>query len=609
MCGIAGIYAFDPSAPDADRSELLSIRDHMINRGPDGYGLWHSNDKRICFGHRRLAIIDLTQGGSQPMQSADGQLVITFNGEIYNYRELRKSLESQGCLFRSDSDTEVLLQLYQAKGISMLQYLRGMYAFGLWDERKQALLIARDPFGIKPLYYTPGKTGSVSSNGTIRFASQVKALLAGGQIDTSPEPAGHTGFFLWGSVPAPYTLYRGIRALPAGHFMWVSGQGIQEPKSFCSVSDILARAADNPARGTHHDAFEAIGAAVRDSIAAHHVADVDVGIFLSSGIDSALITALSCSRGEHPHTLTLAFAEYVGSPSDESPLAEQLAAQFGTTQSTVTVRKEDFEAHREELLCAMDQPSIDGVNTYFVSRAATSQGIKVALSGLGGDELFGSYPSFGDLPRIRNIARPFLNMPRIGRTVRRATLQLLSTFTSPKYAGLLEYGGTLGGAYLLRRSLYMPWELEKVLDIDLARQGWVELQCRTRLDSTAVSIPHDRLAVSALEMSWYMRNQLLVDSDWASMAHSLELRVPMLDLPLLSTVAPWIAAYPKLTKRDVAAALSPQLPESVLNRSKTGFSVPVRSWLIGSQHYDRERGLRGWAQHIYNRNSQIKENL
>ena len=601
MCGIAGIYAFNPSAPAADRVELRAIRDHMIARGPDGHGEWFSTNGRVAFGHRRLAIIDLTEGGAQPMHSADGQLVITFNGEIYNYRELRRELESLGHVFRTGSDTEVLLHLYQAKGVAMLQDLRGMYAFALWDARKQALLLARDPFGIKPLYYTPTSAGAKGHNDTLRFASQVKALLAGGQIDTGPEPAGHAGFFLWGSVPAPYTLYRGIRALPAGHFMWATGHGAEEPQPFCLITDILADAANNPARGSQSDALDAIGAAVRDSIAAHHVADVPVGMFLSAGIDSALITALSSAHGERPHTLTLAFAEYVGTPNDESPLAEQLAAQFGTRHATVMVRKADFEEQREQLLAAMDQPSIDGVNTWFVSHAAASQGIKVALSGLGGDELFASYPSFADLPRIRNLARPFSRWPAFGKSLRKATLPLLSRFTSPKYAGLLEYGGTLGGAYLMRRSLYMPWELGDVLDADLARQGWRDLQCRTQLDATIAGIPHDRLAVSALEMSWYMRHQLLADSDWASMAQSLELRVPFLDVPLLRAVGPWLAAHSALTKPEVAKALAPQLPRALLIKPKTGFSIPVRDWLMGDQTEVKERGYRGWARHMYSR--------
>ncbi|MBC7624905.1 MAG: asparagine synthase (glutamine-hydrolyzing) [Aeromicrobium sp.] len=598
MCGIAGIYAFSASARPVDRTCLRAIRDHMAVRGPDGQGEWFSADGRVGFGHRRLAIIDLSEGGAQPMQSADGQLVITFNGEIYNYRELRRELESQGHVFRSDSDTEVLLHLYQEKGTAMLQSLRGMYAFALWDSRKQALLLARDPFGIKPLYYTPAG----SNNGTLRFASQVKALLAGGQIDTAPEPAGHVGFYIWGSVPAPYTLYRGIRAIPAGHFLWVHGRSAlaaQEPQPFCLITDILADAANNPARGSEGDALEAIGAAVRDSVAAHHVADVPVGMFLSSGIDSAIITALSSAHGKRPHTLTLAFAEYAGTANDESPLAEQLAAQLGTRHTTVMVSKAEFKEQRKRLLDAMDQPSIDGVNSWFVSQAAASQGIKVALSGLGGDELFASYPSFADLPRIRNLARPFARLSGLGKTLRHLSLPVLSRFTSPKYAGLLEYGGTLGGAYLLRRSLYMPWELNQLLDLDLVRDGSHELQSRLHLNATTAGIPQDRMAISALEMSWYMRHQLLVDSDWASMAHSLELRVPFLDVPLLRAAAPWLAAHPGLTKPQVAKALAHQLPNSVLYKRKTGFSVPVRDWLLGDRPDVKDRGLRGWASMVH----------
>ena len=586
------MFAYHHGAPSVDRAELGVVRDHMTARGPDGHGEWFSTDGRVALGHRRLSIIDLSDRATQPMVSADGQLIISFNGEIYNYRQLKKDLEAKGRVFRTESDTEVLLHLYAEKGEAMLHDLRGMYAFALWDARKQALLVARDPFGIKPLYYTP-------SGGTFRFASQVKAMLAGGQIDTAPEPAGHTGFFLWGSVPAPYTLYRGIRALPAGHFMWVGGGGASLPQPFCLITDILAHAAANPARGSRGDALDAIGAAVRDSIAAHHVADVPIGMFLSSGIDSALITALSVAHGERPHTLTLAFAEFVGTADDESPLAERLAAQLGTRHATVMVRKADFEEQRDHLLATMDQPSIDGVNTWFVSQAATSRGIKVALSGLGGDELFASYPSFADLPRIRNFTRPFAHWPRLGSRLREASLPLLSRFTSPKYAGLLEYGGSLGGAYLLRRSLYMPWDLGQVLEPDLARQGWLDLQCRAQLEATTAGIPLDRLAVSALEMSWYMRNQLLVDSDWASMAHSLEVRVPFLDVPLLRTVMPWLAAHPGLTKLEVAKALAAQLPRELVHKPKTGFTVPVREWLMGEHSEIKDRGLRGWARHLY----------
>src|SRR5487761_1968659 len=218
MCGIAAIFAYDPSAPGVNEGELVSIRDHMAKRGPDGAGLWFDPARRVGLGHRRLAIIDVASGGAQPMLLPEKNLAITFNGEIYNYRELRAGLERKGRQFHSASDTEVLLHLYAEYGEAMLEKLRGMFAFAIWDGRKQSLFLARDPFGIKPLYWADdGKT--------IRVASQVKAWLAGGKVDTAPEPAGHVGFFLGGHVPAPYTLYRGIRNLTAGHCLTIEARG------------------------------------------------------------------------------------------------------------------------------------------------------------------------------------------------------------------------------------------------------------------------------------------------------------------------------------------------------------------------------------------------
>ncbi|HTH81168.1 MAG TPA: asparagine synthetase B, partial [Ramlibacter sp.] len=211
MCGVAGFFAYGGNAAAVDRDELRAVRDHMSARGPDGVGEWFSADGRVALGHRRLAIIELSERGAQPMASADGQIVISFNGEIYNHRELRQQLERTGRVFHSDSDTEVLLHLYAQHGTAMLSMLRGMFAFVLWDSRQRAMLLARDPLGIKPLYYA-------NDGRTLRAASQVKALLLA-KVDMRPEPAGHAGFFLWGSVPAPWTLYRGIHALPAGHFI------------------------------------------------------------------------------------------------------------------------------------------------------------------------------------------------------------------------------------------------------------------------------------------------------------------------------------------------------------------------------------------------------
>lgn len=593
MCGIAGIFAYSGSAQPANRDELRAIRDHMQARGPDGFGEWFSDNGRVALGHRRLSIIDLSDRAAQPMQTADGRYIISFNGEIYNYRQLRQTLEAKRHEFRTESDTEVLLQLYAEKGADMLQDLRGMFTFAIWDNKDNSLFIARDAFGIKPLYIA-------NDGNTFRFASQVKALLRG-DVDTSPEPAGHVGFLLWGSVPEPYTLYKSIRALPPGHSMRVTEKGAESPKAFCRIADVLAHASQNAVKGDRQTALREIADAIHDSVIAHQVADVPVGVFLSSGIDSCLIAATAAEQGANSHTITLGFREFIGTPDDEVPLAETIARTLGTSHHTMMTSREDFEGERERLLSAMDQPSIDGVNTWFVARAAAQLNIKVALSGLGGDELFASYPSFKQIPTMLRYGKPFRGMPFIGQAARKISSPIISMLSSPKYAGLIEYSNSAGAAYLLRRSLYAPWELDKYLDPEFVRQGLEELNTRKSLDATTNNISNDRLAVSALEMNWYMRNQLLRDADWAGMAQSLEIRVPLLDIELLRKSAPWFAAYPDIVKSEIAAIAAPTLPSSILNRPKTGFLVPVREWIKPEGASTQQRGLRGWAQYVHQR--------
>ncbi len=271
MCGIAAIFGHNRNAPPVDRAELLAIRDQMIRRGPDGEGLWISDDRRIGLAHRRLTIVDLTDAGAQPMWNGDRTCCVTYNGEIYNFPELREQLLGRGRRFVSNCDTEVLLHLYAEKGEDMVHALRGMYAFASWDAPRRRLFCARDPFGIKPLYYA-------DDGQTIWIASQVKALVAGGQVDTAPDSAGHVAFFLWGSVPDPFTLYRGVRAVPAGHTLAISEGGAVELRAFCSVPEIL-REAEVAARNAPPDLegqVEKLHGALRDSAEHHLMADVPV---------------------------------------------------------------------------------------------------------------------------------------------------------------------------------------------------------------------------------------------------------------------------------------------------------------------------------------------
>jgi len=599
MCGIAGIFSLRSNNRKDLREILSRITDKMVSRGPDAEGHWISSEGAIALGHRRLSILDLDARSDQPMHSADGRYSIVFNGEIYNYRELREQLQARGRRFSTTGDTEVLLQMYAEYGEGMLDRLRGMYAFGIWDQLSNQLFLARDPLGIKPLYYA-------EADGCLYFASQVKALIEVPGVDLREQSAAHVGFFVWGSVPEPYTLYRGIHCLPSGTWLRAEAGRLCGPRRFDSPVDSFFEFDWEEVPKSRAECRSRLHDAVEDSVRMHEIADVPVGIFLSAGLDSGVIASLAAENGHQVETLTLGFDLLRGTENDETPLAAKVAQLYGMPHYTRFIDQQMFAEHREALLGHMDQPTIDGVNVYFISWLARQHGFKVALSGLGGDELFGGYPSFRHIPGTVRLVGALNRIPGTGRAWHLVTEPLVRRFTSPKYAGLLEYGGTWGGAYLLRRGLFMPWELPQFLDPELVRSGWWELgsidemNSQMRPFSLAPDIPgeqRDFLRVSALEMSFYMRSQLLRDADWAGMAHSVEIRVPLVDMHLLRKLAPLRASRFFSRKPHMVEMLERPLPAEVVNRPKSGFSVPVREWMQATP----ERGLRHWARYVYDR--------
>jgi asparagine synthase (glutamine-hydrolysing) len=570
MCGINGLFRWRPDSPPIDRDELLRTREAMTSRGPDGAGAWLSPDGRAALASRRLAILDLSEAGAQPMSTPDGRWHLVLNGEIYNFRELRQELEDQGATFRSQSDTEVVLTLLARDGTAALPRLRGMFGLALWDGAAKRLLLARDPLGIKPLYYS-------TEGGCLRFASQVKALEAGGAVSRAVDPAGLAGFLLWGSVPDPFTLRSAVRALPAGCSLTAEEGRIGEPEGFYRLDEAPAGPPLPPA------------AAVEDAVAAHLVSDVPVAVFLSAGLDSALIAALARRRlPEPPVTFTLTFDLFADTPRDEGPLAAEVARTLGTRHVERRVGRADFAGLWPAALAAMDQPSIDGFNTFVVSRAAHEAGLKVVLSGLGGDEVFGSYPSFRDVPGLERAARRIGHLPGVATAW--PGLAGLAAAERPKLRGLLRHGKSIPGAYFLRRGLFLPEELPALLGRETAEEGL------RRAHPIAVATapwldPATRgggrrpgedpwLDVHLLETALYMRNQLLRDADWASMAWSVELRVPLVDAWLRRHLA--AADFEPARSQGKAALVrqaAPELPEALLTRPKTGFYIPVLEWL------------------------------
>lgn len=580
------MFAHRDSALAVDPERLIAVRDAMAARGPDGVGLWIDADARVGLAHRRLSIIDLSDGGAQPMRDASGRYALVFNGEIYNYQTLRAEMEVQGHRFASGSDTEVLLALFAAYGPAMLTRLRGMFAFAIWDAVERRMTLARDPYGIKPLYYA-------DTNGRIAFASQVKALIADPSISREPSPAGLTGFHLMGSVPEPFTIYRAIRAVPAGSWITVDAKGVGEPVRYASVAQAIAEGRD----GGTVDVAEAL----RDSVRHHMVADVEVGAFLSAGVDSGALVGLMRDCGaQRIRACTLAFPEFAGTAADEVPGAASVAALYGVEHHVRQISAEEFRGDLPAIFAAMDQPTIDGINSWFVSKATRELGLKVALSGLGGDELLAGYSTFRTIPQTRRVFGPVAHVPGAG-SASRGLLKLLAPSLlarNPKLAGLLDLPRSWAGTYLLRRAVLLPFELDGAMDAGLAAQGLAELDPEGLIAATMTPDPGSANGrVAALESGNYMRNQLLRDSDWAGMAHSLEIRVPLVDFTLLQTLAPILPGLtPGAGKAMLGNAPSTPLPDTILNKPKTGFGIPVTGWLKGATRDIRtRRSGREWS--------------
>lgn len=567
MCGVAG-FVFTSNATEASTLDAVRrMTARMAPRGPDAEGLWTSAG--VVLGHRRLAILDLDARANQPMVSTNGRYAIVFNGEIYNFRELRRELEAEGVAFRTTSDTEVLLTLFAREGERMLPRLRGMFAFAIWDTQSRELFLARDPYGIKPLYYTQTKNG-------LLFASQVKALLTSGLVSTEREPAGLAGFYLWGSVPEPWTLYRDVFALPAEHWLRVRAGVADVPVRW---RDIRLHWQGEGCETSAHELQERVRQAVTNSVSAHMVADVPVSVFLSGGIDSGVIAGLASELGASVEGITIGFEEFGGRQDDEAPVARAIATHYGLSHHVRMVSRTEFEQDMPRILDAMDQPSVDGVNTWFASKAAAERGYKVVLSGVGGDELFCGYSLFRQIPLQTALGRAIAAIPGARALLGAPCAYLARIRSQPKLAGVPAFMGSLEGAYFLRRGLFLPAELPALLGADMAMEGLARLD-GFRPGMISVQARDGAAAVGLLESTLYLRNQLLRDSDWASMGHSLELRTPLVDAKLLESLGTFVSGFAGgVGKAMLAQSPKKPLPKSVVNRPKTGFSLPMAAWL------------------------------
>ena len=568
MCGIAGFFQNISKSEVNPQTIVSNMSKSMEVRGPDADGLWAGKD--ITLGHRRLSILDLNTRADQPMLSNCGRYAIVFNGEIYNFRDLRRDLEKNGITFQTQSDTEVLLALYVAKGEAMLTKLRGMFAFAIWDKQLRELFLARDPYGIKPLYYATTKNGFI-------FASQVKALLSSGIVSKRKELAGVAGFYLWGSVPEPWTLYQGVYAVPAGHWMKIRDSVPDNPVCW---HDIREHWCGKSEKISNDDLQKKVHCAVKDSVKNHLVSDVPISIFLSGGIDSGILAGLVSELGVSVEGVTLGFKEFVGSQRDETTSASAIASYYGIPHHIKWVSRSEFEQDMPYILEAMDQPTIDGVNTWFASKAANERGYKVSMSGVGGDELFCGYSSFKRIPNLVSWAK--IIKPIINSGIRTSSFfDWVAKYRSqPKIAAIPKFIDSLEKMYFLERCLFLPEELPDLMGLDNAKEGLERLggdppgvKLTNAIDGTS--------SVGILESKHYLRNQLLRDTDWASMSHSLELRTPLVDIALLSELGPYVPNFSGgVGKILLSKAARRPLPDYIINQPKSGFGLPLDQWLI-----------------------------
>lgn len=572
MCGIAGVLG--PVDAFAEHS-TERMNNAMLHRGPDQGGLWKSSGvKGVVLGHRRLSILDLSEAGRQPMLDQGTGVAIAFNGECYNFRALRAELEATGRTFVSTSDTEVVLAAYICWGRAAIERLRGMFAIAIWDPREGCLLLARDRLGIKPLYYT-------EQDGRLLFASELRALLASEAVQRKLDPVSLASYLWHGFVPGPRTLVQGVRLLPAGHLLSVRPGEAPTLQAYW-------RYPKSSASTDNKNAAASAAAKLEEAVAQHLVSDVPLGIFLSGGVDSSVMAAMAQRAADRPvTTFNVRFEE---ARYDESAHARKVAGLLGTDHREVTLTEAYFAEHLDAALDCIDQPTFDALNTYFVSRAVKQAGLTVALAGTGGDELFGGYSSFTELPRIRRLAAAIGWLPdTLLRTAGRTAAQLLmgrpsTVYPQTRWGKLHDALATRGDMVALYQTSYGLFTREFMDSLLLSGRDQTVWGLEPELAgqfAERIAGESELAAISSLEMASFLGERLLRDTDAASMAVSLEVRVPLLDHEFVEALVqvPDMQRFHPLRKKSLLRSMvAKQLDPALFDRDKAGFELPLAVW-------------------------------
>ena len=576
MCGIFGIVAQNARIP---AGVLERGTQSLAHRGPDDSGTILLRDTvdapvEIGLGNRRLAILDLSPLAHQPMHDPETGNWIVYNGEIYNFRDVRRELEQSGTSFVSHSDTEVLLKAYARWGEQCLSKFRGMFAFALWDARRHRLFLARDPMGIKPLYY-------VQAGAYFLFASEVRSLLGTGLVQRRIDHSGLINYLTFGSAYDPLTLVEGIRSLAPGHALTWQGGSLTESTYW----DLVDEPANADSAGVSisvdngKSVVEQLRTLLEEAVRLQLVSDVPVGVFLSGGIDSSALVSILSRGGVTPSTFSIVFRE---ADFSEAQYSRAVAAKFNTDHHEINVSQADVLASIPDALSAMDLPTMDGVNTYFVSRETRRAGVKVALSGLGGDEIFAGYSTFRTVPRMERFTQLWKHVPRVVRGPLASAFASLSRASDQnrKLASLVRDNGNVVHPYFLSRMLFTPAQRDGLF----AGAGAPAAEAATASQRSRLkqALPLDPInRISYLEARCYMLNTLLRDADFMSMSQGLEIRVPLIDHQLAKAVLslPGELKLNHTPKKLLVEALSESLPDEVIHRPKRGFTLPFEHWM------------------------------
>jgi len=571
MCRIAGMISKGLS-PGEITEKVKLMCEALKHGGPDDEGVFLDEAKGLAFGHRRLSIIDLSKNGHQPMADTAQRAWITFNGEIYNYPELKEELLKAGAKFQSSTDTEVIIMAYLHWGTSAFSKFRGMFAFALYDIEKAVTYLVRDTTGVKPMYYH-------IENKQLTFASEIRAFKLA-HLTNQPDPNWQVRFLAFGHIPEPYTTLKNVYSLAKGHFLcWdhhnstytIASYQNKVPRSNY-ITDIKT------AREYIHDTLKM-------AINRQLIADAPIGVFLSGGIDSSLITLLANQqKGQQLKTISIFFNEKT---YDERAFQNLIVNEISGEKFAHLVQQEDFERLFPDIIRDMDMPTTDGINTWFISKYAHEDGLKAVLSGVGADELFGGYPSFSRIKYLKYLRKIPSPLFKVANYFNEDRLRKVS---------FLAQNNPLAD-YLLLRGLFVPSDIAKILDIDTKQVEEVLFNEIFTPEPNTYNEEH----ASWFETNFYMQNQLLRDTDVMSMSHGLEVRVPFLDedfQQLALNIAPEIRFNNKQPKKILIDSFVDILPKATWNRPKMGFTFPLQEWMKDYDDISNEN--------LYRRNESIK---